>query len=57
MCEHKWVHLETIRNEIFTPGYSNEFKRVDIYYCEKCLEQKEIELTQYARCASEVSWY
>jgi hypothetical protein len=41
-CEHKFVHL---RNESFkrtTGRYSWEFKSTDYYFCEKCLQEKEI---------------
>lgn len=39
-CEHKWVHL---RDEGTTEvGYRN-WKKVDLFFCEKCLDQKRIE--------------
>lgn len=41
-CEHKFVHL---RNENYwrsTSRYSREFVTIDYYFCEKCLEEKEV---------------
>lgn len=45
-CEHKWVHQITdylIETENY---YSKRFKRIDTYYCEKCLEIKEVVLKE-----------
>ncbi|MFA5322132.1 MAG: hypothetical protein WC373_05605 [Smithella sp.] len=48
-CEHKWVYMETVRRHAKTasPGYSAQidWKRVDRFYCEKCLEVKELTKT------------
>lgn len=45
-CEHKWVFMETVkhRGERGSWGMSSckEWKRIDRFYCEKCLEIKEI---------------
>lgn len=41
-CEHKFVH---IRNDSYyrsTSRYSWEYACIDYYFCEKCLEEKEI---------------
>lgn len=42
-CDHDFVHLESIKTE--TPvsySYVTEFKKVDRFYCRKCLEQRDI---------------
>ena len=44
-CEHKWVFQETNKKTHIT-GYQNKtahFHRIDVYYCEKCCEIKEVE--------------
>ncbi len=48
-CEHKWVFMETVkqRGERASFGISpqKEWKRIDRFYCEKCLEIKELTKT------------
>lgn len=41
-CKHKFVFMETIRQHGTTAYYSISWKRVDRFYCEKCLEIKEL---------------
>lgn len=45
-CEHKYIHLETKKTSAERPsfGYSAavDWERIDIFYCEKCLEKKTI---------------
>ncbi|KZL88689.1 hypothetical protein [Clostridium magnum] len=51
-CEHKFIHMETSRQHGedawigVRPG--KEWKRIDRFFCEKCLEFKEI--TKTAMC-------
>ena len=41
-CEHKWIFQRSDFSQE-RAGYSNyHFKRIDTYFCEKCLEVKEI---------------
>ena len=45
-CEHKWVFQETKKKTSIrytSNGYTAYFDKIDIYYCEKCCEIKEIE--------------
>ena len=42
MCEHKWTHFETRYLLIDNYPASNQFKRIDRFFCEKCCEVKEI---------------
>jgi len=54
MCEHKWVLLEVIRKTGWG-SYNTEYIRIDRFYCEKCLEQKNVEKRGYSREVPE--WY
>lgn len=45
-CNHKWIFQETQQKRHTTNNnghYTAHFERVDVYYCEKCLEIKNIE--------------
>lgn len=53
-CEHKWIH-QSSHYQRESNGYNDHFKKLDIYYCEKCLEQKEVTKEEYAREAP--LWY
>lgn len=39
-CEHKWVHLIQLPTREI--GY-RRWMAVDLFYCERCLAQKEVE--------------
>lgn len=43
ICEHKYIHKETVRERL-SYGRSGSrcetFTQCDIYFCEKCLEEK-----------------
>lgn len=41
-CNHKWVFQDSIYYCQYSCYGNSEYKRIDTYYCEKCLEQKEI---------------
>jgi hypothetical protein len=47
-CEHKWIFQESHYSKEWG-SYQNEYKKMDIYYCEKCLERKEILRSEYSR--------
>lgn len=56
MCEHKWIFQESSFSHRFTTTYNDLYERIDTYYCEKCLGQKEvIAKHEYARCRP--YWY
>ena len=41
-CEHKFAHLDTIYKKEHYPGtYCTSYKRIDRFFCEKCLEERE----------------
>ena len=55
MCEHKWIFRESSYDSR-GGAYKDVYKRIDTYYCEKCLEQKEIiAKNEDARCKP--YWY
>ena len=41
-CEHKWVFQGSDYEKRERNRYENIYKKIDTYYCEKCLEIKEI---------------
>ena len=41
-CKHKWVFMETARVKACTYPPVSGWKRIDRFYCEKCLEIKEL---------------
>lgn len=41
-CQHKWVHLETFYSSESAGCRRRNYKRVDRFYCEKCLKQEDI---------------
>ena len=53
-CDHKFVHLETIRKDKYDRDCT-DYLRIDRFYCEKCLEQKEIRKEELRRERPE--WY
>ncbi|KFX56152.1 beta-glucosidase [Clostridium botulinum] len=44
MCEHKWIFQESVYNFEYGRGPSGQdhYKRIDTYYCEKCITTKEV---------------
>lgn len=40
-CKHKWIFMESVCR---TKKYDHyvEYIRVDLFFCEKCLEQKQV---------------
>jgi hypothetical protein len=42
-CNHKWIHLDTNKTiEDHYPSWCKTYKKIDRFYCENCLETKEI---------------
>jgi hypothetical protein len=39
-CDHKFSHLETKKNHSYDGMFNTRFTRIDIFFCDKCLEQK-----------------
>ncbi|MFV0500047.1 MAG: hypothetical protein ACK5MH_00460 [Bacteroidales bacterium] len=40
-CKHKWIFMESVcRTKKY--DYYVEYIRVDLFFCEKCLEQKQV---------------
>lgn len=49
-CDHKWVHLSTHYRKK-EDRYAARFIRMDIFFCEKCCEKKEVVKEEYAMLA------
>jgi len=45
MCDHKFVYMESVRQKGERPSMGvssgNQWKRIDRFFCEKCLEFKD----------------
>ncbi len=45
-CEHKFVHLGTKKIPAERPSFgfspAKDWERIDVFFCEKCLEKKTI---------------
>lgn len=55
ICTHKFVFLRTAKWTDDAGGYNTRFIRVDTFFCEKCLEQKEVRKEDFARDTPD--WY
>ena len=53
-CDHKWQHQETKKRTRYG-RYNSEWIRVDRYYCQNCLEIKELKKSEYSRQCPD--WY
>jgi hypothetical protein len=54
-CDHKFVHLDTTRWTDMSGTYAIGFFKVDRFFCEKCLEQKEVKKEAWQRDTPD--WY
>lgn len=45
-CRHKFVHLRT-ESWYDAYRYANHYYLVDLYFCEKCLEEKKVSKDEY----------
>lgn len=54
MCEHKWVYFDTKKYYQYR-DFLGLFTRIDKFYCEKCLEMKDVKKEDYSRETPE--WY
>lgn len=53
-CSHRYVLLRSAR-WTEDSGYNTHFQRLDVFFCESCLEQKEISRDEYSRGTP--AWY
>jgi hypothetical protein len=51
----RWVFLRTAKWVDDSGGYQSRFLRVDTFYCDGCLEQKEVKREEYSRDTPD--WY
>lgn len=47
-CEHKWVFIDSIYGSE-SGTYQIGWKRLDRFFCEKCLQQKEVKKEEWNR--------
>ena len=56
-CNHKWVYQETIKSKE-EDYHCRTYKKVDIYFCEKCLQITEkVKSESVGRYGSTPDWY
>jgi hypothetical protein len=56
ICNHKWVHLDTYTHiKTYPHGYSCLYTKVDRFYCEHCLQTREIKKEEC--CLDKPEWY
>lgn len=53
-CDHRYVFLRSDTHEEFR-GYQTTYTRIDYFFCEKCLEQRELRKTGSDR--SQPEWF
>lgn len=56
MCEHKWIFQESAYRREPSSGYNDLYERIDTYFCEKCLETKEI-VAKHEYSRGKPYWY
>lgn len=54
-CVHSFVHLSTAYWVGNGGGYSTQYHRLDMFFCSKCLEQKEVKREEWSRETPD--WY
>lgn len=54
-CDHKFVFLRSAKRTGNAGHYNTHFIRVDAFFCERCLECKEIRKEDFARETPD--WY
>lgn len=54
-CKHKFVFLRTSRSTDDSGAYNTKFTRVDTFFCEHCLEYKEVKKEEWSRDTP--AWY
>jgi hypothetical protein len=49
LCEHKWTFIETKTKTKSDGGYNVQWIRVDRFFCEKCLEPRDVIQQDWSR--------
>ena len=56
-CEHKWVFQRSDFQRDKRSQYKDFFKRIDTYYCEKCLEVREVVAREEDMFSGKPYWF
>ena len=48
-CEHKWVYLDSVKRNEDSGAYQIHWTKTDRFFCEKCLEQKQVTKDEWSR--------
>jgi hypothetical protein len=54
-CEHKFIFLRTAKFTDDSGNYNTKYTRIDYYFCERCLEYKEVRRVDWLRDTPD--WY
>jgi hypothetical protein len=54
-CKHNFVFLRTSKWTDYSGNYNTGYFRIDYYYCNHCLEYKEVKRSDY--CRDTPDWY
>jgi len=54
-CEHKYIHFDTNKKQERSGPYQTCYKRIDLFYCEKCCHEKTVTSEEYSR--DKPDWY
>jgi hypothetical protein len=54
-CQHRYVVLRSARWTDDSGSYNTHFIRLDTFFCEHCLDQKEVRKEEYSRDTPD--WY
>lgn len=52
--EHKFIFIESIKRRE-RAGHNDLFRKIDRFFCERCLETREVEKHEYSRDIPD--WY
>jgi hypothetical protein len=50
-CDHRFVLLDSRLKTVSSAAYQIHWMRTDTFFCERCLEQREVVKDEYSRDA------
>lgn len=54
-CQHRWRHMASQKFKDADNGYLCRHVRIDTFFCEVCLEQKDVKKEEWSRKTPD--WY